>query len=104
MVKKFKKYWFDIPLLYALDCIVDPRIKLTSLKSFAQFIGRYLGLDLTQNFTNLHSKVFEVYCLYECRFSMRNMQRMEQPNTRPMKKSMRILNMEDSSSGSGFAN
>jgi hypothetical protein len=68
-VKKFQKYWYEIPLLYALGCIVDPRTKLNSLKSFTQFIGGYLDLDLTQHFTNLHSKVFKVYRLYERRFS-----------------------------------
>ena len=106
MVKQFKKYWYDIPLLYALGLIVNPRTKLTNLKSFTQFIGRSLDLDLTQNFTNLHSKVFKVYRIYECRFSGRNMQCREQPDTRLMKKSMRILigNQESSLHHHNIAN
>ena len=97
MVKKFQKY-YEIPLLYALCCTLNPRTKLNSLKSFTEYIGGYLDLDLTQHFTNLHSKVLEVYRLYEHRFSDKNMQRLEQPDTRP-KKSMRILtgNQESSS-------
>ena len=69
MTKTFQKYWSEIPLLYVLGWIVDPMIKLNGLKTFLNFIGHHLDLDLiTQHFTNMQSKLFEVYRLYECRF------------------------------------
>ncbi|KAK2648309.1 hypothetical protein Ddye_015798 [Dipteronia dyeriana] len=39
METKLKKYWANIPLLYALSAITDPRVKLSGLEVLLEFIG-----------------------------------------------------------------
>ncbi|KAK3211759.1 hypothetical protein Dsin_016465 [Dipteronia sinensis] len=47
METKFKKYWSEMPILYALGVIVDPKIKLSRLEFLLEFIGNKLfgGVD-----------------------------------------------------------
>ncbi|KAK3225990.1 hypothetical protein Dsin_005852 [Dipteronia sinensis] len=39
METKFKKYWSEMPFLYSLGVIVDPRIKLAGLEYLLEFTG-----------------------------------------------------------------
>ena len=43
ILKELKKYWSEIPLLYALGLIFDPRIKLQGLTNALSHISSHLG-------------------------------------------------------------
>ena len=38
MIEKIKKYWGEIPLIYYIDLIVDPRLKFDALDKWLQVI------------------------------------------------------------------
>ncbi|KAK2637388.1 hypothetical protein Ddye_032180 [Dipteronia dyeriana] len=53
METKLKKYWANIPLLYALSAIVDPRVKLSGLEVFLEFIDNNLSIDYSEQITDI---------------------------------------------------
>ncbi|KAK3218460.1 hypothetical protein Dsin_012430 [Dipteronia sinensis] len=68
METKFKKYWSEMPFLYALGVIVDHRIKLAGLEYLLEFIGNKLSVDYSDQITDILNKLFEVFSIYERRF------------------------------------
>ncbi|KAK3225350.1 hypothetical protein Dsin_005212 [Dipteronia sinensis] len=68
METKFKKYWSEMPFLYALGVIVDLRIKLAGLEYLLDFIGNKLSVDYSDQITDIRNKLFEVFSIYEPRF------------------------------------
>ncbi|KAK2659604.1 hypothetical protein Ddye_006137 [Dipteronia dyeriana] len=68
METKLKKYWANIPLLYALSVIVDPKVKLSSLEVLLEFIGTNLSIDYSEQITDIRTKLFEIFRIYESRY------------------------------------
>ncbi|KAK0602942.1 hypothetical protein LWI29_038425 [Acer saccharum] len=68
MEAKFKKYWSEIPFLYALGAIIDPRVKLSSLETLLEYLGDILSVDYSAQVTDIRTKLFEVFSTYEHRY------------------------------------
>ena len=72
MQKKFKKYWGEIPLLYAFGIVIDPRFRFNGLQVFSKELGDALGLsetDVAEHLSTLKSQIFEIFSIYEDRYS-----------------------------------
>ena len=73
MMGKFKKYWFEIPLLYCFAIVLDPRVKLKGLYKCLAHIAVCLDLDFSSQYNVVNNKLFEVYIMYENKFgNLRN--------------------------------
>ena len=83
METKFKKYWSTIPFLYALGVIVDPRIKLSGLETLLEYLDNNLNIDYFAQVTDIRTKLFEVFSIYECRYGGVNMQPSAKPRHTP---------------------
>ncbi|KAK3205113.1 hypothetical protein Dsin_019159 [Dipteronia sinensis] len=77
MENKFKKYRSKISFLYALGVILDPRVKLSGLEVFLDYIDSKLDIDFSEQVTDIRTKLFEVFNIYECRFGGVNTQPSE---------------------------
>ncbi|KAK3218934.1 hypothetical protein Dsin_012904 [Dipteronia sinensis] len=91
METKFKKYWSEMPFLYALGVIVDPRIKLAGLEYLLEFIGNKLSIDYFDQITDIRNKLFEVFSIYERRFGGVHTEPSPEPDTQPLSTSWSIL-------------
>ncbi|KAK2641456.1 hypothetical protein Ddye_023219, partial [Dipteronia dyeriana] len=68
METNLKKYWTNIRLLYALSVIVDSRVQLSGLDVLLEFIGTNLSIDYSEQITDIRTKLFEIFHIYESRF------------------------------------
>ncbi|KAK3188899.1 hypothetical protein Dsin_028460 [Dipteronia sinensis] len=91
METKFKKYWSEMPFLYALGVIVDSRIKLAGLEYLLEFIGNKLSVDYSDQITDIRNKLFEVFSIYERRFGGVDTEPSPEPDTQPLPTSWSIL-------------
>ncbi|KAK3189421.1 hypothetical protein Dsin_028982, partial [Dipteronia sinensis] len=91
METKFKKYWSEMPFLYALGVIVDPRIKLAGLEYLLEFTGNKLSIDYSEQITDFRNKLFEVFSIYERRFGGIHTELSPEPDTQPLPTSWSIL-------------
>ncbi|KAK3205449.1 hypothetical protein Dsin_019495 [Dipteronia sinensis] len=91
METKFKKYWSEMPFLYALGVIVDPRIKLAGLEYLLEFTGNKLSIDYSEQITDIRNKLFEVFSIYERRFGVIHTEPSPEPDTQPLPTSWSIL-------------
>ena len=89
--KKFTKYWSTVPLLYALGVIIDPRVKLSGLETLLEYLGNILSIDYSTQITDIRTKLFEVFSIYECRYGGVDSQPSAEPNTLPNQTSWNIL-------------
>ncbi|KAK3212173.1 hypothetical protein Dsin_016879 [Dipteronia sinensis] len=88
---KFKKYWSEMPFLYALGVIVDPRIKLAGLEYLVEFTGNKLSIDYSDQITDIRNKLFEVFSIYERRFGGVHTEPSPELDTQPLPTSWSIL-------------
>ena len=87
MVRKFKKYWSEIPLLYCFGFVLDPRVKLQGLNTCLTHMGHCLDLDFSSQYNVVCNKLFEVYAMYEKKFgNLRNQQQPPQESQQKSKK------------------
>ncbi|KAK3198172.1 hypothetical protein Dsin_021587 [Dipteronia sinensis] len=91
METKFKKYWSEMPFLYALGVIVDPRIKLAGLEYLLEFTGNKLSIDYSEQITDIRNKLFEVFSIYERRFGGIHTKPSPEPDRQPLPTSWSIL-------------
>ncbi|KAK2648818.1 hypothetical protein Ddye_016307 [Dipteronia dyeriana] len=91
METKFKKYWANIPLLYALSAIIDPRVKLSGLEVLLEFIGINLSIDYSEQITDIRTKLFEIFRIYETRFDNIDIPQSTRPETEPKQTSWSLL-------------
>ncbi|KAK3221739.1 hypothetical protein Dsin_008764 [Dipteronia sinensis] len=91
METKFKKYWSEMPFLYALGVIVDPRIKLAGLEYLLEFTGNKLSIDYSEQITDIRNKLFEVFSIYERRFGGIHTEPSPEPDRQPLPTSWSIL-------------
>jgi hypothetical protein len=75
MKSKFLKYWKEIPLLYAFAFILDPRAKIAAFCRVLAILGDALSHDYSNYYTNVRSKLFEVYSKYETKYGGVRLQR-----------------------------
>ncbi|KAK2639473.1 hypothetical protein Ddye_027268 [Dipteronia dyeriana] len=91
METKLKKYWANIPLLYALSAIIDPRVKLSGLEVLLEFIGINLSIDYSEQITDIRTKLFEIFHIYETRFGNIDIPQSTRPKTEPKQTSWSLL-------------
>ncbi|KAK2659318.1 hypothetical protein Ddye_005851 [Dipteronia dyeriana] len=91
METKLKKYWANIPLLYALNVIVDPRVKLSGLEVLLEFIGTNLSIDYSEQITDIRTKLFEIFRIYDSMFGNIDTPQSTQPETEPKQTSWSLL-------------
>ncbi|KAK3224716.1 hypothetical protein Dsin_004578, partial [Dipteronia sinensis] len=80
--------------------ILDPMVKLSGLETFLDYISSKLVLDFSKQFTDLQTKLFEVFSIYESRFGSVNTQPSEEQDTLLLKRSWSMLNRRKSGSSS----
>ncbi|KAK2648774.1 hypothetical protein Ddye_016263 [Dipteronia dyeriana] len=91
METKLKKYWANVPLLYALSAIIDPRVKLSGLEVLLEFIGINLSIDYSEKITDIRTKLFEIFHIYETRFGNIDIPQSTRPETEPKQTSWSLL-------------
>ncbi|KAK2655800.1 hypothetical protein Ddye_008852 [Dipteronia dyeriana] len=91
METNLKKYWANIPLLYALSAIIDPRVKLSGLEVLLEFIGINLSIDYSEQITDIRTKLFEIFHIYETRFGNIDIPQSTRPETEPKQTSWSLL-------------
>ncbi|KAK2662885.1 hypothetical protein Ddye_001459 [Dipteronia dyeriana] len=91
METKLKKYWANIPLLYALSAIIDSRVKLSGLEVLLEFIGINLSIDYSDQITDIRTKLFEIFHIYETRFGNIDIPQSTRPETEPKQTSWSLL-------------
>ncbi|KAK2641257.1 hypothetical protein Ddye_023020 [Dipteronia dyeriana] len=91
METKLKKYWDNIPLLYALSVIVDPMVKLSGLEVLLEFIGINLSIDYSEQIIDIRTKLFEIFHIYESKFGNIDTPHSTQPETEPKQTTCDVL-------------
>ncbi|KAK3169153.1 hypothetical protein Dsin_000057 [Dipteronia sinensis] len=61
--------------------IVDPRVKLSGLEFFLEFIETNLTLDYSERIIDIRNKLFEVFSIYDRKFGGIDMQPSAEPET-----------------------
>ena len=92
MEKKILKYWAEIPFLYVLGLILDPCAKMIGFERILVTMGCQMGLDFSYQISNVRSKLFEVYGIYENKYGELRTQVVSQTENRPRKKSWSLIN------------
>ena len=101
MEAKFRKCWSEIPLLYCLAIVLDPRVKLSGLGNVLSHIGAHLDIDYTPQVVNTREKLFEIYAVYENKFgNLTTQQTQQDQSTRPKKKFWNFISSHHGSSSS----
>ena len=67
MKSKYLKYWREIPYLYAFAFVLDPRAKIGAFGTVLDLLSDATGLDYTNYFAEVRSRLYEVYQRYENR-------------------------------------
>ena len=75
MKKKYLKYWKEIPMLYALAFILDPRAKMKGLYNLLALIGEVVDVDYSSCYSNVKTQLFEIFGKYENKFKASRLQR-----------------------------
>ena len=68
MKSKYLKYWRQISFLYAFAFVLDPRAKIGAFGTVLDLLSDATGLDYTNYFAEVHSRLHEVYQRYENKF------------------------------------
>ncbi|KAK2655312.1 hypothetical protein Ddye_008364 [Dipteronia dyeriana] len=93
METKLKKYWANILLLYALSAIIDPRVKLSGLEVLLEFIDINLSIDYSEQITDIRTKLFEIFRIYETRFGNIDIPQSTRPEIEPKQTSWSLLKL-----------
>ena len=83
--KKYVNYWGKISLLYAFGIVVDPRFIFNALEVFSTTLGEPLGLsetDVAEHLNTLKSQLFEVFSIYENKYSDGTVELADRKSTR----------------------
>lgn len=72
MEKKFLKYWEDIPILFALSIVMDPRIKLSALEYYLNQISKNLNTESKIKIDDVSSLSHEMYSNYATKYKNMN--------------------------------
>ena len=67
MELKFRKYWEELPMLFPLACVMDPRYNLSGTKFIIDQISNALTFNMPITYRNLEQTLTEMYELYASR-------------------------------------
>lgn len=81
MKDKFLKYWRDIPILYAVAFILDPRAKMRGFNKVLIKLSSLTGTDYSRLPFDVRTKLTKVFQLYETKFGDTRMRGAHQPSS-----------------------
>jgi hypothetical protein len=64
----YLKYWKDIPMLYSLAFILDPRGKLKGFSRVLRLVGKLIGVDYSSYLTEVRAQLNIIYKRYDDKF------------------------------------
>jgi hypothetical protein len=73
MKDKFLKYWSDIPILYAVVFILDPRAKMRGFNKVLIRLSSLTGTDYSMLPFDVRTKLTKVFQLYKTKFGDKRM-------------------------------
>jgi hypothetical protein len=80
MKLKYLKYWKEIPLLYSIAFILDPRGKMRGLFNVLQIMQLKIDHDYTAYYADIKTEIYKLFNKYEEKFrSARTQRRATQP-------------------------
>ena len=65
MIEKIKKYWGEIPLIYYIGLIVDPRLKFDALDEWLQVIYNEDQIKIEEIKNEVNSLLYILYNIYK---------------------------------------
>ncbi|KAJ1254814.1 hypothetical protein BS78_K323200 [Paspalum vaginatum] len=81
MKKKFLKYWKNIPYLYSIAFILDPRAKLRGFMNILRILSQ-LGInDYSSYYTDVRAELKNMFNKYDAKFGAVRLQRPSAPTT-----------------------
>ena len=82
MKSKYLKYWNDIPLLYSIAFIMDPRAKIKGFSNALRLLSSLTGTDYSAYFTSVRAALSDMFGKYESKFgSIRLARPTHKPST-----------------------
>jgi predicted nucleic acid-binding Zn-ribbon protein len=107
MKDKFLKYWRDVPMLYSIAFIMDPRAKMRGLTNALVLLSNLSGTDYAPYLTEVRAELNTMFNKYDEKFGAVRMQRPSHPVSAGKKKAQwgKIFGSnatESSSFGSGL--
>jgi hypothetical protein len=79
MKDKFFKYWRDIPMLYSIAFIMDPRAKMRGLTNALVLLSNLSATDYSPYLTEVRAELTTMFNKYNDKFGAVRLQRAEQP-------------------------
>ena len=79
MKDKFLKYWRDIPILYSIAFIMDPRAKVRGFSKALVVLSNLTGIDYSSYLTEVRAQLSSMFNKYDEKFGAVRMQRPSQP-------------------------
>ena len=104
MKDKFLKYWRDIPILYSIAFIMDPRAKVRGFSKALVVLSNLTGTDYSSYLTEVRAQLSSMFNKYDEKFGAVRLQRPSQPVSSGKKKSawVKIFGGDDhGSAGAG---
>ncbi|KAF7132238.1 hypothetical protein RHSIM_Rhsim09G0075300 [Rhododendron simsii] len=68
MEEKFRKYYEEMPPIFMLATVMDPRMKLQGVSLLLSEIGKNLGISTLPSFANVNDLLTTMYAKYESKF------------------------------------
>ena len=65
MIEKIKKYWGEIPLIYYVGLVVDPRLKFDALDEWLQVIYNKDQIKIEEIKNEVNSLLYILYNIYK---------------------------------------
>ncbi|WVZ62230.1 hypothetical protein U9M48_011997 [Paspalum notatum var. saurae] len=81
MKNKFLKYWKDIPYLYSIAFILDPRAKLRGFMSSLRLLSQLGVNDYSSYYTDVRAELNMMFNKYDAKFGAVRLQRPTAPTT-----------------------
>jgi hypothetical protein len=81
MKLKFLKYWKDIPMLYSLAFVLDPRAKMSGLFNVLHLLKGYTGSEYSSYYAEVRTELYKLFAKYERKFGASRSQRPPQPSS-----------------------
>jgi hypothetical protein len=88
MKDKFLKYWRDIPMLYSIAFILDPRSKIRGLNNALVLLDNLSGTNYSAYLTEVRAEFSTMFNKYDTKFGAVRMQRPSHPISSSKKKTV----------------
>ncbi|XP_066384513.1 zinc finger BED domain-containing protein RICESLEEPER 2-like [Miscanthus floridulus] len=79
MKLKYLKYWENIPLLYSIAFILDPRAKLRGLFNVLVILKENIGVDYNKYYADVKTEIYKLFAKYDSKYGSTRSQRPVHP-------------------------